>query len=48
MNLEQERTMKMNLEHNEEVPLMAPLQMLDRYRDVRLEADEGHQDRPET
>lgn len=38
----------MKLEHNEEVQLMAPLQMWGRHRGVGLGAEEGHQDGPET
>lgn len=38
----------MKLEHNEEVQLMAPLQMWGRHRRVGLGAEEGHQDGPET
>lgn len=37
----------MNLEHNKEVQLMAPLQMWGRHRGVGLGAEEGHQDGPE-
>lgn len=37
----------MNSEHNEEVQLMASLQMWGRHRAMGLGAEEGHQDGPE-
>lgn len=37
----------MNLEHNEEVQLIAPLQIWGRHGAVGLGAEEGHQDGPE-
>lgn len=37
----------MNSEHNEEVQLMAPLQMWGRHRGMGLGAEEGHKDGPE-
>lgn len=40
--------MRKNLEHNEDVQLIAPLQMWGRHRDVGLEAEEGHKNGPET
>lgn len=38
--------MRKNLEHNEDVQLIAPLQMWGRHRDV-LEAEEGQENGPE-